>query len=203
MNLPITRSAFSRGISINDPEGNTFDWTIECNNGQSQSETENTNGTKTLTLMVFCSSTMYTIWVNATDETGSGLWNRSWYTFTTEPGNYSPVFETPSPINGSINNPLDFNWSIYISDPEGDIFDWSIECSNGQINSSIGATNGSKVIALSNLDNGTTYTIWVNATDLDGSDVYSIDDGTSSLPKAIDHLFSVHLPRLMDLSIIL
>ncbi|HWR62846.1 MAG TPA: PKD domain-containing protein, partial [Candidatus Thermoplasmatota archaeon] len=165
--------SFNWSISINDPEGNTFDWTIECNNGQSNSETENTNGTKTLTLTGLLYSTMYTILVNATDETGSGLWNRSWYTFTTEPGNYSPVFETPSPINGSINNPRNFNWSIYISDPEGDIFDWSIECSNGQTNSSVDATNGTKVLALSNLNNGTTYTIWVNATDIDGSAVYT------------------------------
>jgi chitodextrinase len=165
--------SFTWGVQINDPEGNTFTWTIQCN-GQSNSGTDETNGTKILELSNLAYSTTYTIWVNSTDATGSGLWNRGWFTFTTEQENHSPDFGAPSPTNGSTNNPLNLNWNILISDYEGDTFSWSIQCNNGQSNNSgAGETNGTKILELSNLANGTSYTVWVNATDSDGSGVYT------------------------------
>jgi len=87
--------------------------------------------------------------------------------------NNPPVFGPPSPSNGSTNNPLDFTWGIPISDPEGDLFSWSVQCSNGQMSSGTGASDGTKTLALSNLAYTTTYKIWVNATDLGGSGSYT------------------------------
>jgi hypothetical protein len=42
--------SFSWSIPINDPEGNNFSWTIQCNNSQTNSGTAAGNGTKTLML---------------------------------------------------------------------------------------------------------------------------------------------------------
>ncbi|MCX6660988.1 MAG: hypothetical protein NTY91_00380 [Euryarchaeota archaeon] len=164
--------SFSWSIPINDPDGDLFSWTIQCSNGQVNSGTGATNGTETLSLSGLGYSKTYKVWVNATDPTGSGLYTRKWYTFSTE-GNLPPTFGTPTPSNGSTNNPLSFSWSIPINDPDGDTFSWTIQCSNGQVNSGTGATNGTKSLALSSLGYATTYKVWVNATDPIGSGLYT------------------------------
>jgi hypothetical protein len=64
-------------------------------------------------------------------------------------------------------------WSIPINDPEGNIFHWMIQCSNGQHVSANGSSNGKKSLALSGLAYSTTYKIWVNATDYTGSGQYT------------------------------
>ena len=87
--------------------------------------------------------------------------------------NNPPVFGTPSPANGSTGNLLSLTWSIPINDPEGNIFSWTIQCSNGQTNSGTGASNGTKSLALSGLAYSTTYKVWVNATDPTGSGLYT------------------------------
>jgi hypothetical protein len=158
------------GIPINDPEGDTFTWFIQCSNGQNNSSTSATNGTKSLTLSGLVYTTAYTIWVNATDPTGSGLTVRRWYIFNTK-SNLPPVFGTPIPANGSIVKIT--SWSIPINDPEGDTFTWSIQCSNGQTNSAASATNGTKTLTLSGLTNNKLYKVWVNATDPTGSNMYT------------------------------
>ena len=76
--------SFTWSIPINDPEGDKLSWTIQCSNGQTNSATDATNGTKSLSCSDLIYSTNYTIWVNATDPSGSGLYTRRWYTFTTE-----------------------------------------------------------------------------------------------------------------------
>lgn len=164
--------SFTWSIPINDPDGDLFSWTIQCSNGQTNSGSEATNGTKTLTLSNLAYSTTYKVWVNATDPTGSNQYRRRWYTFTTKV-NLPPVFGTPSPVNGSTGHPLSFTWSIPINDPESDQFSWTIQCSNGQTNSGTGATNGTKTLTLSGLDYLTTYTVWVNATDPTGSEQFT------------------------------
>ncbi len=112
--------------------------------------------------------------MNATDPTpaGSGQYIRRWFRFTTLGGNTPPVFFAPSPANGSAGNPQSLTWSISINDTEGDLFSWTIECSNGQTNRGTDATNGTESLDLSGLANATTYTVWVNATDPTGSSLY-------------------------------
>jgi len=154
----------SWSIPINDTEGDLFSWTIQCSNGQINNGTSDTNGTKSLALSGLTYATIYKVWVNATDPTGSGLYTRNWCLFTTK-GNQPPIFRSPNPINGSINNPLSFNWNIPINDSDGDMFSWNIQCSNGQVNSTTGAANGIKSLSVSGLAYSTTYTVWVNATD--------------------------------------
>jgi hypothetical protein len=160
-------------ILIHDPENDPFDWTIQCSNGQSNSGNTEANGQKTLILSGLAYSTTYTVWVNATDPTGSNTYTRRWYTFTTKPSNSPPVFGTPSPNNNSIGAPLSLTWSIPINDLEGNTFSWTIQCSNGQTNTGTSASNGTKSLVLSGLTQSTTYTVWVNATDTTGSGLYT------------------------------
>ncbi|HVQ00516.1 MAG TPA: PKD domain-containing protein, partial [Candidatus Thermoplasmatota archaeon] len=117
--------------------------------------------------------TSYVIWVNATDPMGSQIFVDAWYAFTTRAPSVPPIFGTPSPENGSLNTPNSFSWGIPISDPDGDPFTWTIQCSNGQGNSATGAANGTKSLSLSDLASSTTYTVWVNATDPTGSNLYT------------------------------
>jgi hypothetical protein len=163
---------FCWNISIGDPDGDSFNWTIQCSNGQTNNGTGVLNETKSLTLTGLTYATTCTVWVNATDPNGSGTFTRTWYTFTTK-ASLPPVIGSPSPSNASINNSLNISWSISINDPEGDLFFWTIQCSNGQHNSEIGATNGTKTLELSSLAYSTTYDVWVNATDPTGSDLYT------------------------------
>ena len=165
--------SLSWGIPINDLKGDLFSWTIQCSNGQTNSETDVTNGTKTLALSGLAYSTTYKVWVNATDPAGSGLYTRAWYIFTTKASNQPPVFGTPTPTNGSSNNPLTLSWGIPISDTEGNQFNWTIQCSNGQTNKGSNAGNGTKSLVLSSLANSIKYTVWVNATDPTGSGLYT------------------------------
>jgi hypothetical protein len=163
-------------IPIIDPEGHSFNWSIQCSNGFSYSAVGASNGNKSLPLSGLAYSTTYTVWVNATDPTpeGSGLWTRRWYTFTTKERGNPPIFGTPSPTNGSTGQPGSLTWSIPINDPEGNLFNWTIKCSNGQTISGTGASNGIKSLTLSGLAGGrTTYKVWVNATDPTGSNLYT------------------------------
>jgi hypothetical protein len=163
------------GILIYDLEANKFSWTIQCSNGQGTSGVNASNGTKSLTLSGLAYSTTYKVWVNATDPTGGGLDTRRWFTFTTQASgsNNPPVFETSSPTNGSSGSRLSLSWSIPINDPEDTIFSWTIQCSNGQVTSGTGASNGTKSLALSGLAYSTNYKVWVNATDPTGSGLYT------------------------------
>jgi hypothetical protein len=159
-------------IIIIDPEGDLFSWSIQCSNGQANSGSGASNGTKALSIFGLAPLTTYKVWVNATDSTGSGLFTRRWYTFTTGL-NLQPVFGTPIPANGSVGNPFSFTWSIPINDPDGDLFSWSIQCSNGQANSGSGASNGTKALSVTGLAPLMNYTIWVNATDITTGGIYT------------------------------
>jgi hypothetical protein len=173
INQPLS---FTFSIPINDPNGDLFSWTIHSSNGQTKTRTGQTGGTYSMTLTGLTSGKTYKVWVNATDPTGSNRYTRRWYTYTTQGGggvNQPPVYGSPTPANGSINQPLSFTFSILINDPNGDLFLWTIQCSNGQTNGATGATNGTKTLSLTGLASSTTYKIWVNATDPTGSNQYT------------------------------
>ena len=247
-------------ITIDDADGDTFNWWINCSNGQTNSSTGDSDGSKELSITGLTYDTEYTVWANATDSYNQ--WNYTWYNFTTRsiytplaPGSFTAVadgrFEidlswdadpnnktlvryaaggtppasttegtelyndtgastsltslqpssqysfaawtwnitdsvysassstdtattdsniptdhgTPSPANGSENQPVILTWSIEITDKESDTFNWTIECSNGQNNSANNENNGTKQLSLSGLSYLTEYKVWVNSTD--------------------------------------
>lgn len=93
------------------------------------------------------------------------------FTISAPDENLPPIFGSPTPSNDSANNPLNLSWSILMNDTEGDAFNWIIECNNGQNNSGIGQTNGTKSLSLTGLSYSTIYKVWVNATDPIGSNL--------------------------------
>jgi hypothetical protein len=158
----VASSLSQLSITITDPDDGLIDYTIECSNGQSAGGSGVASGTKTLSLAGLTPGASYIWWVNATDDESATT--SEWYTFDTFP-NLPVVFSNENPANGSINRPVAFTWSIAINDADGDPFDWTIECSNGQSSNANGASNGTKTLAITGLLYSTTYTVWVNATD--------------------------------------
>ena len=103
-------------------------------------------------------------WDDSDDFNQSPIWS-----FTTEvlPENFPPEFSDENPLNGATNVPITTSsLSIYISDIEGDSFNWTIETSP-DIGSVSGNddNNGSKTCSVSGLEYSTAYTWYVNATD--------------------------------------
>jgi hypothetical protein len=97
----VSTSISQLSIYIDDPENNSFDWTIETvPDIGSNSGTGETDGTKTCSISGLNYSMTYTWYVNATDSLpgGSGTYTRTVYTFITE-------FETEPP---EITNVTDY-----------------------------------------------------------------------------------------------
>jgi hypothetical protein len=116
-------------IPINDPEGDVFSWTIQCSKEQVNSGTGATNGIKSLVLSGLADSTTYKIWVNATDPTGSGLYARKWYTFTTQQQQNVPPDKPNKPSGTSSGRiKLVYTYTTSTTDSNGDqvyyIWDW-------------------------------------------------------------------------------
>jgi len=99
----IDKDISSLSVLLNDPNGDTMDYSIECSNGDSTSGSRG-NGTASLTLSTLPLSydTTYTWWVNITD--GFNVDNET-YTFTvrseyscTPPSGFSATGISPSSI---------------------------------------------------------------------------------------------------------
>ena len=111
------------------------------------------------------------------------------YTDTTTYTNTPPSFGTPTPTNNSNNQPTSLTWSITITDIDSDLFNWTIEVSNGDTQSGNDEGNGVKQLSFSGGSLNTQYTVWVNATD--GNDnsgnwtnhtyYFTIEQGTSAV----------------------
>ncbi|HVQ00318.1 MAG TPA: DUF2341 domain-containing protein [Candidatus Thermoplasmatota archaeon] len=153
-----------------DPDpGDTVNYSVYFGTSSSPPWVTNQNGTSYDPMLSYSTTYYWKIvaWDNHDASTIGPVWH-----FTTE-ADYPPVFGTPSPSNGSTGEPLSFTWSIPINDPEGDLFSWTIQCSNGQTTGGTGASNGTKSLALSGLSYSTMYKVWVNATDPSGSGLYT------------------------------
>jgi hypothetical protein len=90
------------------------------------------------------------------------------------PENLPPVISNPSPANNSVNVAKSLTQiSVEITDPDSDLFNWTIE-THPDIGSDSGNldNDGSKTCSVSGLDYNTTYTWYVNATDT-GSDSWT------------------------------
>jgi hypothetical protein len=177
-------------VTITDPERDNFDWSIETSpDVGSTTGTSDTNGNKILTLYQELDyDSTYTWYVNATDS-GSGITTEQVYEFTTEV-NLSPVFSLETPVNNSIDIPIDVGYlNVTITDPEGDNFDWSIETSP-DVGSTTGTleTDGEKSLVLpSNLEYWTTYKWFVNATDaISGKTTSAIYEFTTEQETILD-----------------
>ena len=93
------------------------------------------------------------------------LWRNDTYQFNTVE-NETPVINssTALPANNSENISLQTDLSINIYDNESDLMSWNIDCSNGETDSG-DSYNGTISLDLSELEENTSYTWWVNISD--------------------------------------
>ncbi len=101
---------------------------------------------------------------------GNGGTDQATVTITINPvndpgSNNPPVLSNENPSDGATNRPRSLTWSIDISDPDGDLFDWIIECSNDDANSGTDDINGTKQLSISGLSYDTQYTVTVDVYD--------------------------------------
>ena len=104
----------------------------------------------------------YKIWAyNQTDD----QWSQPVICNATTLPNQPPLVTNPYPQNTTIIDYLTCNWSVNITDADGDNITWQIQCNNSQQKNHTSLLNETKTLQLTNLSYNTTYTIWVNATD--------------------------------------
>jgi hypothetical protein len=176
--------SFTWSIPINDPEGNTFSWTIQCNNGQSNSATGATNGTKTLALSSLAYATTYKIWVNATDPTGSGLYTRRWFTFTTQQQQNSPPNKPNKPSGPPSGKPNTvYTYSTSTTDPDGNQVYYQWDWGDGSQSTWLGLYNSGTTVSTTHTWGKGSYSIKVKAKDTIGAESNWSDPLTVTMPK--------------------
>lgn len=160
--------ALTWSIPISDDQGETFNWTIQCNNTQTNSGNGASNGTKSLSLSGLTHSHTYKIWVNATDI-GSKTYTRKWYTFTTE-ANSIPTVTFPTFVNKTtgVSRAIN-NISFILTDGNGELMTCHGQSKSGD-NLWLNSTgNGTKTFTFSMTYPPFPYsyncTFWINVTD--------------------------------------
>ena len=159
-------------IPINDPDGDTFNWSIACSNGHGTSATGESNGTKAFLLSGLSYSTTYKVWVNATDS-GSGQWTRKWYTFQTvanQPPN-TPGGSDITPRNSVPNVPINIGFlRVMVADPESQSMDVAFYWGNTTLigTDTAVASGSTATIPIPTLAYNTTYYWYVSIDDKHG-----------------------------------
>ena len=161
-------------IPITDDQGDYVTWYLSCSNGHTSSGSGPGSGTTaSIALTGLDYLTTYTVWVNATDATGSGGWTYDSYTFTTlanQPPNV-PTIIVPSDGQTNVDPNLQ-HLRVFVTDPENHAMDVEYFWGNG---TSIGTDVGVKSGHISQLHihdlllEYTNYSWYVNITDSHGA----------------------------------
>jgi len=121
-------------VTISDDDGDSFDWSIECNNSQSSNAVGADNGSKQLSLSGLSYSTFYTVWVNVTDSYDAV---NEWFVFTTRsqfgpsaPSDFTAVADGRFEIDLSWNDDIEADstrveWSS-VADGTWDVNDHTV-----------------------------------------------------------------------------
>jgi hypothetical protein len=152
-------------ITISDMDAEMMNATFRTNatgTWQTIGYNISTNGTyRQYTLNFSSYSTLYYWSINLTDNES---WSNYTYHFTTL-DNVPPSLSSPNPSNNSIGISISLA-QVSISISDYDLFNYTIEMSNGDTVSVNGSSNGTKTLIVGGgLSYGTLYTWWVNATD--------------------------------------
>jgi hypothetical protein len=172
---------------------------IQCSNGQSNSGTGTTNGTKSLALSSLAYATTYKIWVNATDPTGSGLYTRKWFTFSTQQQPNSPPNKPNKPTGPASGKPgTVYTYSTSTTDPNGDqvyyLWDWG----DGSQSNWLGPYNSG--VTINTTHTWTTkgsYSIKVKAKDTFGTESSWSDPLPITMPKNNAYTFHVMFLQIL------
>ena len=183
----IARSQSTVNVTIEDQEGDIFNYTIEGLYVTPVSVIGATNGSKSANLITpLPYYQLITWWVNATDVYGNQT--KAIYYFTIK-DKVAPVISNPIPANGTQGVSISLSsWSVDIYDTEGDLFNWTIQISNvlgmafGNLDS-----NGTKTFSFGVLAESTNYTVYVNVTAYTNQSnaTYWFITKTNSLPEVL------------------
>jgi hypothetical protein len=159
---PVSRTTTTVNVTIEDPEGDTFNWTIETSLGDSSSGNGATNGSKLCGFVAspLPPSTNITWWVNVTD---SYNWSNVTYWFVTA-ANVPSAIADETPANESESVAFNATLEVNISD-DADLMDWTIETSLGNSSSGLNSPNATISCHTSGMNSSTNVTWWVNVTD--------------------------------------
>ena len=154
-------------IPINDPEGDAFSWTIHCSNGQTNTGTNEHNGSKAIALTGLAYTTTYTVWVNATDPIGSTTYTRAWFTFKTNQPPDTPTITGPA--KGKIKVTTTYN--ITTTDLDGDHVYYLIDWGDGTNTTWLGDYPSGQIIKQTHTwTKKGSYTIKAKAKDIHGAE---------------------------------
>lgn len=151
-------------INIHDKDLDSLNWSIECSNGQSNSDVNDRSGIKSVELENLGFNQEYTVLVTATDGLGTV---QNEYSFSTKSENELPEIEEVYPRNNSEISLNDLkNITVNIYDLENDTFYWSIITSPSIGNASNTSTDEIINCPVSNLDINQEYTWNLSIQDL-------------------------------------
>ena len=180
-NIPSTPSGpISRLIDVSgtystsamDPDGDQvqyrFDWDASGSHDYSAWTTLGASGHIDSLSHSWSSPGTYLVKTQARDEhLATSSWSSGLTVTVSSPSNNDPLISNPNPVNESSNIPITTSSiSVYIEDPDGDLFDYIITTSpdvgSVSINDSV---NGSKTCTISGLSYSTKYTCYVSCRD--------------------------------------
>ena len=184
-------------VTIQDPDGNLLNWTIQCNNGQNSSVNGASNGTKTLSISGLSYLTAYTVWVNVTDGID---WARNWYIFTTSAGP-SMIISNEFPPNSFQNaRTTETNITVRVNNVNA----WSIE-TLPNVGSSSGNASGLNTVLSCPINLYYRYnnsvTWWLNVTDTNSTSAsftynFTTNDGTGIFVLDMENNISLDIGSL-------
>jgi len=183
----------SVSVTIEDPDGDTFNWSIETSPDiGSNSGTGENNGTKTCSISGLDYSTTYTWFVNATDEEDST--NES-FIFTTEasPPLNNPPYQpsNPIPANGSTGERRDVDLSWTGGDPDGDPVTYVVFFGTNSTPSIVSNNQSETTYDPGILDDNTTYywkiIAWDNQSAHNESPLWNFTTGINHPPNMPGH----------------
>jgi hypothetical protein len=165
-NIPISTTSLK--LTIRDPEGKPFSYTIQAlPNVGSISVNNAGNGTKSCTISGLKYATTYRWYVNSTDGIN---WKQCWYTFTTaqNPANNLIIFSETNPSNGTTNVLLNASKiTITVQNTQGHTLNMEIKTSPDIGSGSLTITaDGTNSFNISNLAYNTSYQWYVLCKDL-------------------------------------
>ena len=196
--VPVTITSLS--VLIEDPEGDSFDWSIETNPDiGSSSDTGEYNGVKACTISNLEYDTTYTWYVNATDS-GSGETTEEVYTFTTVANSPPGIPDIDGETNGEAGE--SYEYTFVTTDPdESDIWyyiEWGDDTNTGWIGP---YSSGEQITKSHTWSEEDAYIIRCKAKDVyDEESDWGTLEVTMPVNKAVDSPFfdfiESHFPRL-------
>jgi hypothetical protein len=175
-------------IPISDANGDTFNWSIQFSLTQYNNANGDSNGTKSCLISGLSYNTTYKVWVNATDPTGSGLYTRKWYTFTTI-ANQPPGPPTiTGPTKGKVGIVTDYNFTAIDSDNNEVYYfiDWGDTTNSGWIGP---YASGVKIIKSHTWSKKATYNFYTLKAK--AKDSYGNESGWATLSVIMPYSYNI------------